>query len=264
MSTSQPQPPPSNFQGRLRQALESLTTAGGDGNRLMISHGDYYMLVFGARGSSALEVEVVANQFLQRPAQLTPGRLEVVTQKGFSAQVRNRANLHRRYDLAVQNAGDGLIGEVEDIFARAFGCEKLEQANIELALQDSEKTANPDLRRAMKQLARVRDHNARQQVYRALLVAELLLIVGPDAEVPHQVEELSGYPVYAVFSDYTSLRLWQPLGHSYRRVSGHVLFPELLPQKIGSLLINPKGTIGGELYRNEVAGLAAAASRYRR
>ncbi len=245
------------------QAVHTLTTAGGDANRLRISHGDYYMLVFGEQGSTEVEVEVVANRFLPRPAHLTSGRLEVVTQKGFSATVRNRANLQRCYDLADQDAGGGLIGEVVDIFQRAFGCDDLGAATLDLQLQDRDPTKNPELLRAMKRLARLRDHSARQQVYRALLVADLLLLVADETHSPHKVEELSGFPVFAVFTDYTALRMWQPLGFRYHKIRGYDLFPRLAALGIGSLLINPKGNIGGELYRNEVDGLANAAARYR-
>ncbi|MGB1276805.1 MAG: SseB family protein, partial [Nannocystaceae bacterium] len=181
----------------------------------------------------------------------------------FSDKVARRANLQRRLDLGVSESTSELLDGVEDIFRRGFGCEQLSGVKLDVSLQDSDKTANPELLRAMKRLARTRDHDARQQVYRALLVADLLLLVGDDQKTPHKVEELGGCPVHAVFTDFVSLRLWQPLGFSHRPVVGHTLFPQLAPLKIGSLLINPKGDIGGELYRNEVDGLAGASARYR-
>jgi len=263
MPNLDPKPQLTPFQTDLEDALKTLTTRGGDGNRLLISHGDYYMLVMGTRGTMGVEVEVVANRFLPGAAKLTPGRLAVVTQHGFSDTVARRANLQRRVDLGVGESATKLLDGVEDIFRRGFGCDNLSAVKLDLSLQDRDKTANPDLLRAMKRLARLRDHNARQQVYRALLVADLLLLVADDQTTPHKVEELGGCPVYAVFTDVVSLRLWQPLGFTHRRVVGHALFPQLAPLRIGSLLINPKGQIGGELYRNEVDGLAGAAARYR-
>jgi len=41
-------------------------------------------------------------------------------------------------------------------------------------------------------------------------------------------------------------------------IKGRAVFPMLMRVRTGSLLVNPGGAVGGELYRNEVEAIAAA------
>ena len=87
--------------------------------------------------------------------------------------------------------------------------------------------------------------------------------IAESDDAPHVVERLQGLPVYAAFTDWDALRLWEPRGWPYRVIAGHQLFPLADDQRIASLMINPRGDIGGELLMNELRGLAAAARRRR-
>ncbi|MEZ4383749.1 MAG: SseB family protein [Nannocystaceae bacterium] len=243
--------------------LRALVEEGGDYNRLIVSHGEVYMQFSGRRGGDVLDCEAVTNRFLSAAAQLTPQRQAELTSRGY-AGLRKRRNLvsKRRCDEA--GALPALAAETLEILARAYGVDADAQLRFDLLLGDAEPTANVELLRAMKKLARLRDMPSRQGVYRGLLASDLLLILDPDGDdEPHVVEHLQGLPVYAAFTDWDALRLWEPRGWPYRVISGAQLFPLAEERRIASLMINPRGDIGGELLMNEIRGLAAAARRRR-
>ena len=60
------------------------------------------------------------------------------------------------------------------------------------------------------------------------------------------------WPVCAVCLDQTAFIKRYPVGQYYRLVQGRELFPELVKGKYGSLRINPKSEVRGELYFNEL------------
>ena len=72
------------------------------------------------------------------------------------------------------------------------------------------------------------------------------------------------FDVYACFTSWDSLRRFQPRGAPYDVVRGRKLFARLMEHHVGSLLIDPKSSVGGELYRNELETLAGASYGARR
>jgi hypothetical protein len=243
--------------------LRALVVEGGDYNRLIVSHGDVYVQFIGSRGGDSIDCEAVTNRFLPAAAQLTPKREQELTTRGFTTR-RKRRNLVRKFTCSGPDAMPTIADETLEILARAYGVDADAQLRFDLLLGDPEPTANVELLRAMKKLARLRDMPSRQAVYRGLLASELLLVLDPDSDdEPHVVEKLQGLPVYAAFTDWDALRLWEPRGWPYRVIAGHRLFPLADDRRIASLMINPRGDIGGELLMNEINGLAAAARRRR-
>jgi hypothetical protein len=120
---------------------------------------------------------------------------------------------------------------------------------------------NPGLLEAMQMLSKQRSHECRIAVYQRLLNATLLLPL-QDGE-PKVVGTLGKFNCYGAFTDYRSVRLWDPRGCSLRELYSIDLFPMLQSLGAGSLLINPDGDVGGELYRNEIDTMAKAATRNR-
>ena len=55
--------------------------------------------------------------------------------------------------------------------------------------------------------------------------------------------------------------MWNPRGLPVRATPVAELVPRALGLGAGSLLINPKGLVGGELYRNELESLSDALKR---
>ncbi len=255
---------PSQRRSELVEQLRALLREGGNYNRLLVSAGDVYLHFIGARGENDLVVEAVSNRFLPAAAKMTPEREAVLDKRGFSSQ-RKRRNPVRRLTLGGDTTLESIADEAAEVLALAYGVGPDEALTMELHLGDADTTSNVPLLRSMKKLARLRDMPSRQNVYSGLLESDLLLLLDPSADPadnePYIVERLQGFPVYAVFSDWNALRLWDPRGWPYTRITGAQLFPMAAERKIGSLMINPKGDIGGELLMNEIAALAAAVRR---
>jgi hypothetical protein len=76
--------------------------------------------------------------------------------------------------------------------------------------------------------------------------------------LPQAVGKLQSWDVFAAFSSLDALRLYTPTVDSFKALSGRLLFPALLDLRVGSLLIDPGGRLGGELYRNEIETIARA------
>lgn len=247
----------------LVQHLEQLTQTGGADNRLVVASRDYYMIFHGKRGAPELVGEAVSNFYLPRPAELTPGRLGLLTARGYRERP-NRNNLYR--NLKVQDAAElrSYADEVMDLFARAYGVDAGEPAEFDLQLGEPELLKNPELIRLMRLLSEKRDWDTRRALYTALLNATMLVPIDLEAAVadePQEVDKLGKFPVIAAFTDITSLRLWQPRGTTYRSLAMADLVPRAVARRVGSLLINPRGLVGGELYINELESLDGALKR---
>jgi len=255
---------PSNRRTALVDQLRSLLGEGGNYNRLLVSRGDIYLHFIGTRGETDLVCEAVSNRYLPTAAKMTPEREALLEERGFSSQ-RKRRNPVRRFTISGDTSLASIADEAFELLALAYGVGHDEPLTMELHLGDADTTANIPLLRSMKKLARLRDMPSRQSVYSGLLESDLLLLLDPSADPkdkePHVVERLQGFPVYAVFSDWNALRLWEPRGWPYTLISGAQLVSMAAERKIGSLMINPKGDIGGELLMNELAALAAAVRR---
>ena len=83
-------------------------------------------------------------------------------------------------------------------------------------------------------------------------------MVPMSGDAPKVAGDLSGWDSYAAFTDAEHLQLWSARPTDYRIIKGRALFPLLMSLRTGSLLINPGGLVGGELYRNEVEAIASA------
>jgi len=247
----------------LVQHLEQLTQAGGADNRLVVASRDYYMVFHGKRGAPELVGEAVSNFYLPRAAELTPGRLGLLAARGYRERA-SRNNLYRSLRLEDDASRRRYAEEVLEVFAGAYGVERGEAAEFELQLGEPEPLRNPELVRLMRQLSERRDWDTRRALYSALLDATMLVPVDPEAggdDDALEVDRLGTFPVIAAFTDIASLRLWQPRGAPYRSQAVRDLVPRAVARRVGSLLINPRGMVGGELYINELESLDGALKR---
>ncbi|HEY8376790.1 MAG TPA: SseB family protein, partial [Nannocystis sp.] len=150
------------------------------------------------------------------------------------------------------------------LWAQVYGVDAGDPATFDLQLGDPEPTRNPDLVRAMKMLAVRRDMDARHRVYVAVMNATFLVPVNPagiTVDEPLEVDRLGAFPVIAAFTEIDSLRLWQPKGWPFALIPGARLVPLAVARRVGSLLINPRGNVGGELYINELEAIEGALRR---
>jgi hypothetical protein len=137
---------------------------------------------------------------------------------------------------------------------------------------------------AMKRVSQERTHQARQKLYWAFVKGQLLLslkgeprreAIGPLSKPEELLQTLSdfeleeyssitGYNSAAVFSTWEGALRCHPDGRLLVEVRGRALLPLLLERGVGSLLINPRGTVGGELYRNELTSMEEAMIEWER
>lgn len=250
----------------LASQIHQLRSQGGADNRLVVASRDYYIIVAARPGDTTLTLEAVANPNLSTAAALTPGRLEQLKQRGFREK-QHHNNLFRKLTLSEGATSDGeltrLVDDLMTIFAKAYGVDPGEPAVFDLQLSDGETLQNPDILRLMKALSVRRDWDARRALYAALLNATLLVPIDPETttDEPLEVERLGTFPVIASFTDIDALRMWNPRGLPYRATPVAELVPRAVTMRVGSLLINPRGLIGGELYLNELESLGDALKR---
>ena len=118
---------------------------------------------------------------------------------------------------------------------------------------------NTKITSQMRILSKKRDYASRVALYQQLLNAELLLYVDEDS--PKVYGTIGNFNSYALFTEDKYYYHYDPRGVDVIRKYGHEIFYELYELKAGSVWINPKGLVGGELYQNEIEMLAKAMYR---
>lgn len=234
---------------------------GGDDNRLVVSSGPAWLLYCGSAGAPEIRCSAAAASFLPTDRRLTLEAVQLLRRAGF-ANAPGSKNLQRTYSLADLAARPETPHRIADdgltVLREVYKADlEREPVGLRLHLGARDGTENPKLIEAIRRLSKQRDGASRQAMYRQMIRATFLLPVD-DEGGPEPMGELMGFPVFGVFTDADSLQGWDPRATRYERLHGRVLFPRLARTGLGSLLINPKGKVGGELYRNEVEMLADA------
>ena len=79
----------------------------------------------------------------------------------------------------------------------------------------------------------------------------------------YEVGQIGDFPSFALFTDYAALDNYNPVGLRAQVVTGMDIFPRILSNRVGSVLINPHGQPRGELYSNEVGMIVDGIKRLR-
>ncbi len=240
----------------LNAALASLVESGGTENTLLLGLGSAWFHLRAARGASEAVCHAASNAYLPTAARLGVAQVQLLRGAGFTHRDGERA-LSQTVSLASESDRSSLLSVLRELFDRVYGAVGEDWSWV-VTRGDVSSVRNPALDDAVRAVAKQRLPALRQALYRQLLLSELLLLVD-DEDTPMVVGDLSGWPTFAVFSDNAALRLWDPRGGRTRVAVGRTLFPSLMPHRFGSVLLNPHGRLGGELYRNEVEALANAA-----
>jgi hypothetical protein len=252
----------------LPDALAGIVGSQARESRLLIEIGPVYQLFTHRLGEDSLRFEVVGSGRLPPELKLSSARASRLRELGFSKRDGARRNWIKTVEQIDYRA---LTDEAAEIFHQVYGVS--ETPRIALTEDDREHPQNPDLYAAMRTVARGFDEATRRAMYTELLNAVLLVPLEgertDDADLPetapyHVFETLHDRPVIGVFSDWASLRLWEPRGWEYRAVHGSELFENAAAQNVASVRINPGGDVGGELYRHEVDMLVDVVHRFRR
>jgi hypothetical protein len=166
----------------------------------------------------------------------------------------------------LERFADEAVDVLTGLYRRAPG-----DLSTRLVHDDTAHPENPDLIEAMTRLAgNNTDEQARVAMYNAMLNATFLVPLSPDVDDADDggeefmvLERVQGRPVFAVFTDWASLQLWNPRTCPYVPVHGSDLFQTLHDLSLSLLQINPRGNTGGQLFAHEVETLARAMKHWR-
>lgn len=252
----------SELRTELQAALARLQRDGGTGNRLVVSRGPAWFALSAAAGDRRGRCVAATQKHLGDALKLTPESIIALRRADF-AKARGERALSREVDLGSEDARSELAAQLLGWFETVFGLDAdAAKTRVSVKLGDRPDLDNDHLHEAIRVLAKKRTPDARQAVYRALLQAELQLVVDLSGN-PARLGELGGAATYAVFTSVAEADLWDPRGLNVQVAPGWSIFPRVAALSPGSLQINPSGRLGGELYRNELESLARACDRYR-
>jgi hypothetical protein len=250
---------------QLVDALDRLTRSRAREARLVVSAGPVYLLWIARRGVATLEQESISSAALPPEHKLSSERGQLMRDLGFGKRGGRRN--WRREHASDRASLVRVAEEALDILARIYGVD--DPINAELTEDDLEHPENPALIAAMRRVAKDRDEAVRRAMYTELLNATFLVpITEGDAEGSEAFFDFethtSGRPTLGAFTDWTSLRLWEPRGFAYWPIHGSALFEMATEREPVTMRINPEGDIGGELYAHEVEMLVRAVQSFRR
>ncbi|PRP96176.1 SseB family protein [Enhygromyxa salina] len=247
---------------RLLDALEQLAASRAREARLVLQAGPIYLVWIARAGDDQLEQESVSSTVLPPAYKLTTERGMLLRELGF-AKPSGRRNWKRRHPRTRASLEE-VVDQTLDILARVYAVDQ----PILLALHEDPRDhpQNPGLIAAMREVAKGWDEAKRRAMYSNMLNATFLVPINlepdPDAEGSEAFHVFethpSGRPTLGVFTDWASLRLWEPRGHDYWSIHASRLFVMALERHPVTLQINPNGDIGGELYCHEVEMLVRA------
>lgn len=241
-------------------ALERMHVAGGDANRMLLQR------------SSAPErwVSVTARATHPRWAvDASPAwDRDVMRGLGWTQPAADRA-WRRIVPGRGRDAAAGAAALVEAVFAADGNGE----TTWALRLGAAPRVDSDALVTEMREVASSRENQTlrRQRLYHALAASEFLVplrtATGADPRGStsrwRHAGTLAGRPVHAVFTDWASACVWDPRGPELVAMRGVDLFAAAARSEAASLLINPGGRVGGELYRHELETIAAGIERMR-
>ncbi|MFO7563864.1 MAG: SseB family protein [Enhygromyxa sp.] len=250
---------------QLVEALTRLTQSRAREARLCVSAGPVYLLWIARRDAATLEQESIASVALPPQYKLSSERGQLMRDLGFGKRGgrRNWRREHGRDRASLARTAE----ETLDILARIYGVD--DPIRAELVEDDTEHPENPVLIAAMRKVAKDRDEAVRRAMYTEMLNATFLVPItegeAEGAEAFFDFEtHASGRPTLGVFTDWASLRLWEPRGFAYWPVHGSSLFEMAMEREPVTMRINPEGDVGGELYAHEVEMLVRAVQSFRR
>jgi hypothetical protein len=261
-------PTPDPRLAQLVDALHRLTESRAREARLLVCAGPVYQLWVARRGVAKLEQESISSNTLPSEYKLSSERGQLMRDLGFGKRSgrRNWKREHGNDRASLARAAEQAL----DIFARIYGVD--EPITTELVEDDIDHPENPTLIAAMRTVAKGFDEANRRAMYTEMLNATFLVPLDPtqgdEAEGAKAFFDFetheSGRPTLGAFTDWTSLRLWEPRGFGYWPIHGSSLFEMAMDRNPVTMRINPDGDVGGELYAHEVEMLVRAVRSFRK
>lgn len=240
---------------QLDAALKRLRAEGGTANRLVIDGPAGWVTVWGPRDTDEWTVTVSAGRQLPDGVKLPAENAQVLYDQGFR---QSTAASPYRQSMSAGPLGAHILTVFEDVLQTTADA-------FELRLGDAPTHENPNVIQRMRTLAADRSLRARTRLYHGLVKAKLLVATDAapaDVNAPmRSFGTLGTLPVVAAYTHWDAAVAHDARGPHVLPMSGINLFPLLMTRGVGSLLINPAGPVGGELYKNELWSVAEGCKR---
>ncbi|MAA78269.1 MAG: hypothetical protein CL916_03340 [Deltaproteobacteria bacterium] len=211
-----------------------------------------------ARPHQAL-CEIAGNTYLPKENKISLEQENLVKQYGYTKR-RGDRTIGKIIQISTSEERDTIFTELTNLFPQLYQ-ESFEECTSTLYTDVLSGITNPKFTKTMRALSQKRTHDLRLEVYRMFINATFLLAINQD-ESPREVEKLANLPCFAVFTDDKSIRSWDPRGTLWKKMYGFEVINTIMKHNPGSLIINPRGNISGELYKNELQTLAKATKRF--
>ena len=249
---------PSSFANTLSNELPKLHQ---DPNgRLLVQIDEYWAILHSLDVPSRALLEISSNTYLSSSKQLDASQSKQLTDLSYT-QRRRKRSLGKLVPIASPQHHDQLITELSYIFEDVLQI-NTDQAQVRFYPKARHALKNKTLLQSMKRMSKSKQHSLRIELYKALLNSTLLLLTSEDnPSQPLQTDSIMNYPVYTCFTDYESARCYDPRVGQLSELFAYQIFNQVWDLNVGSLQINPKGDIGGELYRNEIETLIQAVKK---
>lgn len=245
----------------LNHHVARLHTEGGSANRLVLSHARGWVLLTAQPGSAKATIQVADGRHLSEGGQLPEALQAELIEAGY-----------RRRSAADPWVAERAAADVERIAAEAlrwaetaFGAHE----HLDLQLGVAPRLENAALHERMEAASRTRDLPTRNRLYHGLVRARFIVPLTEPAAAPgigaelalRTAGQLHGEAVAALFTDWETLTRFDPRGLPVAVFAGMDIFPLLASRRFVSVLINPTGQRGGELYRHEIDAIAEGCRR---
>ena len=224
--------------------------------RLVIQVEHAWIVLSSFSPASRILFEIASNVHLPKENHLTEEQLQTLNSWGYTK--RRKSNtigtiVYLSNDSDIQR----IQQDIKRIFTEIF---LLSSTEYQLSFQMDVKhdLSNSKLHSIMKKIAIDKQHSNRITLYQTLLNSQLLVYMTEDKTSFHPYDTIGTFLTYAAFTDDKYIKQLDPRGCPVQIWYAYQFIPELLQKNAGSLILNPKGDVRGELYRNELQSIAKA------
>ena len=221
-------------------------------SKLLIETPTHWMTLRTFNPSIRILIEVSCDSTLTVP--LSNKQQEQLAEHGYQSRRNGRSigKLHTLQDLT------GLQNEITNVFQNIF--EDFDPPTYSLSIQSDITLKNPELLQKMKIIANTKDHQKRIEFYQTLLNSEVITLQKDDGQFV-VCDKIGAFDCFAMFTDEKQALLFDPRGSNLKVHYAFQAIDQALQQNVGSILINPKGEIRGELFRTELQSLMSVIRR---
>ena len=251
---------------RVLNSLSRLKEQVGNRRRVALEAGEGYgAFVFDEGGS--LEIKVSGGRSLGPDF-----RLDLIGRRQIIEAGLTQLRASDDFRVVLKHYDDDVLSQwvvtICGLLKSAFGADESDGVSMTAAVSSIPALDDKNLISAMRHLAKVRDWNARKSLYFLLSRSQVILLLEPSGTSAdggqgeiRSVDTLGGGQVAAIFTSQKALDTFDPRPVGLRTAAGRELFPLLMSPTINSVKINPRGTVGGELYRNEIVNIVEGIKR---